>query len=486
MSHHDVIVLGAGSGGFAAALSAARLGCSVLLVEQADTLGGNAARGGVNAWEPGVGGTGLPFELYLRLKHRHTRAVGIHRHGRHVCHGSPEFPGGEAVLDPSLSYADTLRRFVFPGESTRVVWRSVALEPEPYAAELAAMLAETGNVTVLLNASLRSVATAYNHILSVTLSDGSLHTADAFIDGSADIHLARAAGCAHRAGQDGRSAHGESAAPLLPTPKLNGVTQIYRVNPLPSDAPAAIEPLPADIPSACWWARAFPLAVLNEYPNGGYNINMLPTMEGREYLALGPDAARAECARRVRAHWHHIQTVLPEMRRQRLAWLAPALGVREGPRLVGRYVLTQHDLDATLRAQTHDDIICIADHAKDVHGETHVAKEVTFPYGVPYRCLLPVEFDNLLVACRGASFSAIAASSCRLSRTMLQLGQAAGTAAALAKKLRLTPAHVPPAELRAALRAQHVQLEWPAPPALAAYLADESAPVAAPAPLPCA
>ena len=53
-------------------------------------------------------------------------------------------------------------------------------------------------------------------------------------------------------------------------------------------------------------------------------------------------------------------------------------------------------------------------------------------YGIPYGCLIPVNTNNVLVACRGAGFSHIAASSCRLSKSMLQLGYAAGTAAILA------------------------------------------------------
>ena len=52
------------------------------------------------------------------------------------------------------------------------------------------------------------------------------------------------------------------------------------------------------------------------------------------------------------------------------------------------------------------------------------------PYGVPYECLLPRELDNLLAACRGAGLSHIAASSCRLSRTMMGFGHAAGLAVA--------------------------------------------------------
>jgi len=202
-------------------------------------------------------------------------------------------------------------------------------------------------------------------------------------------------------------------------------------------------------------------------------------MAGREAHALGFARAYAECARRIRAHWHHLQTVFPEFQSFRLSWIAPGLGVREGPRLVGRYVLTEHDLLAGLSGQKHDDLITIADHARDTHGaDTGRAGtgELSQPYGVPFRSLLPKEFDNLAVACRGASFSSVAASSCRLSRTMMQLGQATGTAAALAVRGAATSyAAISPEELRASLAAQNVELTWPRPPALLAHLAAEDA-----------
>jgi hypothetical protein len=81
------------------------------------------------------------------------------------------------------------------------------------------------------------------------------------------------------------------------------------------------------------------------------------------------------------------------------------------------------------------------------------------------RCLQPKAMNNLLVACRGGSFSSIAASSCRLSRTMMALGHAAGTACAVAKKHSLALREVPFDELRRYLSAEHVELEWPRPPA---------------------
>jgi hypothetical protein len=308
------------------------------------------------------------------------------------------------------------------------------------------------------------------------LSNGQTVSASFFVDATADILLAQRLGCRTSLGQEPRSLYDEPSAPREPTDKLNGTTLIYRVARV---AKPGIEPLPADIPATCWWAEKFPVAACTQYPNGDFNINALPVMAGREAHALGFARAYAECARRIRAHWHHLQTVFPEFQLFRLSWIAPGLGVREGPRLVGRYVLTEHDLLAGLSGQTHDDLITIADHARDTHGaDTGRAGtgELSQPYGVPFRCLLPKEFDNLAVACRGASFSSVAASSCRLSRTMMQLGQAAGTAAALAAQQGLTSfATVSPAALRARLAAQHVELTWPRPLTLLAYLAAEDA-----------
>ena len=206
------------------------------------------------------------------------------------------------------------------------------------------------------------------------------------------------------------------------------------------------------------------------YPNGDYNCNMLPTMEGAQFLELGPKEAYTECRRRVGAFWHHIQTKWPEFQSYRIASIAPALGVRETTRIRGEYVLTEHDLRAGLSRQEHPDIIAIADHSFDRHGGGGGGGELNEPYGVPFRCLVPRGFSNLLIACRGASFSSIAASSCRLARTMMQLGQAAGTAAVTAQRLQVPVSQTPPAALREALSAQHVQLDFPLSAELHAYV----------------
>lgn len=475
----QLAVIGGGSGGFGAALAAARLGLDVVLVEKADCLGGTSVRAGVNCWEMGAGATGIPFDLYKRLK-RVPGAVGVYSFGRHGLWFDPQrepyrYPGGETVIDPDRHYRDTLERHGLRGlvadqAQCRQRWHGIVFEPEAMARTMRAMLDETGHCRVLLGTAFVKIAARGTRIESVALSDGSLLSADAFVDATGDGLLAAAAGCEVMSGQEPHARFGEPGAPEKPTGHVNGATLLYRAA---RATEPSVEPLAPDIPAACWWRARFPSAHVNHYPNGDLSINMLPTMDGKEFLARGYDDALAECRRRIRAHWHWLQSEYAEFREFRLAWVAPALGVRESRRIVGRYVLTQHDFLAGVSGQKHADIICLADHALDTHGGKARGGEPREPYGVPYRCLVPVGPPNLLVACRAASFSSLAASSCRLSRTMIQLGQAAGTAAALARELKVDVADVPPDRLRAALRRQHVQLEHPMPEALRVYLADE-------------
>ena len=477
LDRYDVVIVGAGSGGIGAALAAARAGLDVLLVEKADVIGGTAARAGVSSWEPGVGGTGFPFEIYKRLK-QIQNAVGILSTGP-----TGAFPGAAYFVDGRLGYSNTLRRYGARGMSTDqaiAFWErldtchSMTFEPEAYCQVVEQMLAETGRCTLLKGTTFTQVTTASQSITCLELDDGRQVSASFYVDATADALLALACGCETMIGQESKDAFGEPDAPDEATRHLNGATLIYRVT--PTDSPG-VEPLPDDVSSECWWRESFPVPSVRLYSCGDLNINMLPTMEGWQVFELGDEAVYPECRRRVLAHWHHLQTAYPALCNYRLHGIAPALGVREGRRVVGEYVLTEHDLLSGLRGQSHDDVIAIADHGMDTHGSTTGragSKQLSEPYGVPYRCLIPKGFDNLLVACRGASFSSLAASSCRLSRTMIQLGQAAGTAVAVAKELGTSLPDVPPGELRARLRAQHVQLDWPTQHGLSTYLGNES------------
>jgi hypothetical protein len=119
------------------------------------------------------------------------------------------------------------------------------------------------------------------------------------------------------------------------------------------------------------------------------------------------------------------------------------LGIRESRRLKGVYTLTSEDI-----AKNHkfEDSIAIGVWPLDVHppkGENGMHDMfVPLPYGIPYRCLLPIDVDNLLVAGRCISADREAMGSTRVGATCGALGQAAGVAAALSVVDKCSPRKV--------------------------------------------
>ena len=135
--------------------------------------------------------------------------------------------------------------------------------------------------------------------------------------------------------------------------------------------------------------------------------------------------------------------------------------VREARRIVGRYVFKEQDntLAATYaRTPLFSDSIAITDWSMDSHDCTTnrrpgyaydgklILTEESHPAQLPYRALLPPGVDNLLVpVCLSATH--VAWGTVRLEPTFMQIGEAAGFAVALAKRLRTTPGQLDPDRL---------------------------------------
>ena len=415
---HDLAVIGGGSGGFGTALAASRRGLRVLLVEALPALGGASTLGGVNTWEPSVGGPGLPFELHERLAHV-PNTIGV---GRTVHFSRADERYGLSRIDRAIPYRDSLRRSGFDGPQ----WRRVTFEPDAMVAAMCAMLLETGRVELALGARFVGAEVEGELVTGLKIDVGGRERSVScrfVVDATGDLAVASAVGCGTYLGAEPKSMYGEPSAPEEHLDELNGVTLCYRVT--PGVAPARGELHGDD------YERG---TSINEYPCGDLNLNPLPIMEGWEFHCLGPARGRAECEARTRRHWGWLQRT-QGFDGYRFCHSFPVVGVREGPRLVGRQVLTENDVRSGCSGQGGEDRwIALCDHAIDTHGRGGGCVECREPYAVPYECLLPREYDNLAVACRGASFSHIAASSCRLSRVMMGLGQAAGLAAAVAKE----------------------------------------------------
>ena len=451
----DVAVVGGGSAGFAAAYSAAKLGSEVVLIEREKALGGTSTTAGVCNWEPATGCLGVPYAVYRRLS-AIPDACGVYTTDRHCCweenlDARDRFPGALLKVDRSLGYADTFAGHG-PGIGDEKWYRAnshgILFEPDAMSRVMLEMLRETGRCTVLTGVSFVKAEAEKGRLAEIVLSDGRRVRAKAFVDATDGV-VCRQLGCGVMRGREARSEFDEPGAPEKPVPSFNGATLMFRVTP---DDGTREEPVPDDLPDTCWWGPSFPYVFAMTLPCGDIVVNMLPTMRGDEAMKLGPEAATAECRRRVLAEWRWLRRTCAPFRGYRLKSLSPVLAYRETVRIRGDYVLNQNDLIAGLSGCRHPDVIAIADHSMDSHGGGIENGQLRESYGIPYRCLLPKGTENVLIAGRAASFSAIAASSCRLARTMMQIGEAAGVAAHLAVARECALRAVPADEIRRMMR----------------------------------
>lgn len=432
----DVCVVGGGSAGIGAALAAARAGANVVLVERQEGLGGTSTRGFVSNWEPSPGGP-LAREIYDRLRKR-PRAVGIvSDHNADRSKG----PFGLWLITPGQRYEQTLRRIGL----TRKDWRAVTFDPDQLAAVAKEMLAETGRCRVLLNTTFLTTEIQGRRVVSIGArsTDGTTWriAAKVFIDCTGGGFLCKSAGCEIMLGAESFERFREPAAPPKGGQTLNAISLCYRVR--RSKTPVR-QPPPAILPVG----RFSKSAHVSELPDGDLIVNPLGIVPGRALIDKGYAACMTDAKQIVQAHWRRLQEI-ETFSTYEFHSYAPMLGIRESYRVAGEYILTQHDLTAGLSGQKHRDMVAVVEQPMDTHSpQGGRAVRLKAPYGVPFRCLVPKDRDNLLVAGRCASFSHIAASSCRLSRTMLSLGRAAGAAAAMSAESGKPPGKIDPAALR--------------------------------------
>jgi hypothetical protein len=174
------------------------------------------------------------------------------------------------------------------------------------------------------------------------------------------------------------------------------------------------------------------------------------------------DLTRAEVEARAQAMQllAFFRRDVPGFANARIAATAAQIGIRESRRIVGAYTLTRDDV---LEARSFDDAVARSAYPIDIHnptgsGTTTHRLPPGASYEIPYRCLVPETVDALLVAGRCISTTHEAHASTRLTPTVMTLGQAAGTAAAMCVERAIRPRDVPADDLRAALVRDGVDL----------------------------
>jgi hypothetical protein len=416
----EVVVLGGGPAGIAAATAAARCGCSVVLVERYGFLGGMGTAAGVTTF------AGL-----------HANVYGEHRQ---VVHGvvddlldRMERLGG--LNAPHLSLGGRIMAQAYDTAAYKIAADDLVLSSG------AKLLFHTLGVGVVM-ASEREIAA----LLVETKSGRFALRGQVFVDCSGDADLAAWAGVPYEKG-DGQGNL------LYPTTmfRLNGVN--------PERAGPAWELLPRIMEEAERAGRRFPrrAPILRPQRNPlewRANVTQIRLPDGRavdgtdvEQLTYG----EVEGRRQVWEIFTFLREHLPGFENAYIVDLPPQIGIRETRRILGEYQLTEEDV---LSCASFEDTI-------GVNGwpvEEHVQGDVVLRWPpipdsrgfhhLPYRILVPQKVENLLVAGRCASMTHGGQSSARVSGPCFVMGQAAGTAAALALQLRTPVRRLPVARLQ--------------------------------------
>lgn len=154
----------------------------------------------------------------------------------------------------------------------------------------------------------------------------------------------------------------------------------------------------------------------------------------------------------------YLKSYVPGFENSYYAKAAPFLGIRETRRIVGHYILTQDDV---LGCRKFDDAIAVASYPIDIHRPGDNDCTLVWCgdcYDIPYRCLVPLQLENLLVAGRCISTTHEAMGAIRVMSTCMAMGEAAGRAARIAVKHGVAPSAIDVQELRKELLANGAYL----------------------------
>lgn len=415
----DFCVVGGGMSGLCAALAAARRGARVALMHDRPVLGGNASSE-VRMWVCGARGENL-------------RETGIVE---------------EIMLDNHARNPDR----VFS------LWDSILYEFARF----------EPNITLLLNCSCNAAQMQGDRIASVTgwqTTTQKWHTVEAalFADCSGDSVLAPLTGADYRVGREARAEFGEDIEPETADRCTMGMSCLIQLREHPR--PQTFVP-PA-------WANVYRTAA--DLPNRGTSIGKAGNfwwleLGGEQDSIHDTEEIRDELLKAAFGVWDFIKNREPDPRAANWAldWVGFLPGKRESRRYLGAHIMTQNDVRAEGR---FDDVVAYGGWSMDDHhpgglrwpGQPTIFHPAPSPYGIPYRSLYSRNIANLFFAGRNISVTHAALSSTRVMATCAIIGQAVGTAAALATREHGLPRDITgPAvrELQQMLLADDCYLPW--------------------------
>lgn len=388
----ELAVIGGGLAGVCCAITAARAGVRVALIQDRPVLGGNASSE-VRLWALGA-------TSHMGNNNRWAREGGvINEILLENLYRNPE--GNPLIFDT-------------------ILLEKVVCEP---------------NIELLLNTAvydLEKEGAAIRLVRGYCSQSETRHVVQAplFCDASGDGIAAFLAGAAFRVGAEGRSEFDEGFAPATPNEECLGHTLYF----YSKDAghPVAFVP------------PAFALKDITRIPRWrdikagdcGCKFWWLE-WGGRTDTVHNTEAIKWELWQVVHGVWNHIKNsgLFPGAANLTLEWVGLIPGKRESRRFEGDYWLTQRDI---IGQRPHPDAVAFGGWAIDLHPADGLyspeapciqwhSKGV---YPIPFRCLYSRDIPNLFLAGRNVSASHVAFGSTRVMATGALMGQAVGMASA--------------------------------------------------------
>lgn len=396
----DVVVVGGGMSGICAAIASARHGAKTALVQNRPVLGGNASSeirmhicgADHHGTRPDARETGILEEILLENRRRNPQN--------------------------SFSIFDT------------VLWEKTRFQD---------------HLELYLNTHMTDVSAEEGIIRKISARQLTTEKtiefeADIFIDTTGDGTLAAMAGAEFMTGREGRDVFGEKCAPEKSDNITMGNTLLFKA--VDTGKPVAfIKPFWAntyteedlacrdhsEIISGYWWIEI-----------GGDELDIITDGE----------VLRDELLKAVFGVWDHIKNRgNHNAENYELDWVGFLPGKRESRRITGDYILKEQDL---FNGCIFEDAVAYGGWPMDMHaaGGLKARSEPTDfihmynLYTIPYRCLYSKNIRNLMLGGRAISASHMAFGSTRVMGTCSVIGQAVGTAAALAVETGTMPGAV--------------------------------------------
>ncbi len=397
MKRYDLAVIGGGFSGTAAAISAARAGLSVLLIEKSNSLGGAAAVNLVN-----------PFMISRTklTKDGQTEFFDLSR-------------GIFLEIVDKLMGRDAYNfrpNQIFREEYLKLILNRMTIE---------------AGVDLLFHSYLIGAKAENNRVISVSIANKSGISeveADYFIDATGDGDLVSMAGFPCRLGREKDGL----CQPMTLCFRVSNVDMekfeksCHTLNKLYREfqARGEIKNPREDI------------LVFKSVLDNTLHFNSTRIVKLNPVDAFDRTKAEIEAREQVFELFNFLKDNIDGFQNADLASTASEIGVRESRMIDGEYVLTEKDL---VECRVFEDSIALGNYDIDIHNpEGSGTSHYFFPdgqyYTIPYRCLIPKASQNLLAVGRCISATHEAQASIRIMPIVCCLGEAAGTAVGIAKK----------------------------------------------------